>query len=153
MLVKVHQLQRSMTTSPNDGDLRWRGTVRGMFYIILAGHSRLSLSLFVLSCGSHCIIGMSFICIIWPLCILAHIFTLPRVSFSSNRISLCPYSSFVLPLPLFITPTLIVTHHKHVGLVLSNICTTKLIIVYIMSRFAFFCSRLFVFTVCFVMGQ
>ena len=38
-----------------------------------------------------------------------------------------PYSSFVLPLPLFITPTLIVTvtHHKHVGLVLSHICTTK----------------------------
>jgi hypothetical protein len=78
---------------------------------------------------------------VYPLLIFSH---LSRVSFrfvESRRLR--PYSSFVLPLPLFITPTLIVTHHKHVGLVLSHICTTKLIIVYIIFRFAFFFFLLF----------
>jgi hypothetical protein len=80
---------------------------------------------------------------VYPLLIFSH---LSRVSFrfvESRRLR--PYSSFVLPLPLFITPTLIVTHHKHVGLVLSHICTTKLIIVYIIFRFAFFSPFVLVF--------
>ena len=52
---------------------------------------------------------------------------------------------------LYLPPTLIVTHHKHVGLVLLHICTTKSIIVYIMLMFAF----LFFFGVVrlFVVGQ
>ena len=121
-----------------------------MIFIILAGSSRisfffkffffwlsLSLSLirnakqvFSLSFSSFSFlwialyISMSFILhrmvTVYPLLIF-------RVCRFVESRRLPSYSSFVLPLPLFITPTLIVTvtHHKHVGLVLSHICTTK----------------------------
>jgi hypothetical protein len=172
VLLKVRQLQRSMTTSPNDGDARWRGTVRGMTFIILAGNSGVfevrifSFSFFLaLSYASQAsfislslslssssflvdrivyqhVLYLHRMAAVYPLLIFSH---LSRVWFrfvESRR--LLPYSSFVLPLPLFITPTLIVTHHKHVGLVLSHICTTKSIIVYIIFRFAFSFFFLFV---------
>jgi hypothetical protein len=113
VLLKVHQLQRSMTASPNDGNARWRGTVRGMIFIILAGDSvgvfevrifsfslffgslirnaskfyslSLSLRLFL---WIALYISMSFICIVWPRCILCSSFPTSRVCrfVSSNRV-------------------------------------------------------------------
>jgi hypothetical protein len=95
--------------------------------------------LFVFSCGSHCISACPLFASYGRGVSFAHLFPPLACVVSFRRIAsrLLPYSSFVLPLPLFITPTLIVTHHKHVGLVLSHICTTKSIIVYIIFRFAF----------------
>jgi hypothetical protein len=121
VLLKVRQLQRSMTTSPNDGDARWRGTVRGMTFIILAGNSgvlvfkvyappasflshflalsyasqasfiSLSLSPLRLFLWIALYISMSFICIVWPRCILCSSFPSSRVCrfVSSNRVVCC----------------------------------------------------------------
>lgn len=110
-------------------------------------HTHASKFLFF-SCGSHCISACLLLhrmVAVYP-CSSLPLFHLACV-LASNRVCLI-LPSFCLYLSLYLSPTLIVTHHKHVGLVLSHICTTKSIIVYIMFRFAFFPSVFTFFWCC-----
>jgi len=119
VLLKAHQRQRLMRTSPNDEDARWRGTVRGMISIILAGNSAQSFLLTFwlslsyanakqvfssfFSCGSHCISACPFIFASYGSRHCSS-FSVSRVSFSSNRRRLrLFFLSFCLCLSLFIT--------------------------------------------------
>src|SRR6266702_3431472 len=155
VLVKVPRGRRSRMASPNDGDARWRETERGMTFIILAGnqysscafarpHLFLSFRLFLSYARKQ--VSLLFLWIALYPCSSLPLFHLACV-LASNRVCLI-LPSFCLYLSLYLSPTLIVTHHKHVGLVLSHICTTKSIIVYIMFRFAFFPSVFTFFWCC-----
>lgn len=123
-----------------------------LFLIIVAlplsyAHKQVSLLSFCSFLVDRIVYQHVFYCIVWSRCIFAHHFlSFPLSRCVELRLPFLP--SFCLCLSLYLSPTLIVTHHKHVGLVLLHICTTKSIIVYIMFRFAFFSSfgvvRLFV---------
>src|SRR6266702_661849 len=153
VLVKVPRGRRSRMASPNDGDARWRETERGMTFIILAGnqysscafarpHLFLSFRLFLSYARKQVSLLFLWIALYISMSFIASYGRGVFLLISSFLPSFCLYLS------LYLSPTLIVTHHKHVGLVLSHICTTKSIIVYIMFRFAFFPSVFTFFWCC-----
>jgi len=122
VLLKALRRQPLMTTSSlNDGNARWRGIARGMIFIILAGNRSCIFFFFFLILAlsfTHARkLSSSFLVdrIVYQHVFyfasygrgvsVAHLFVSSpsRVSFSSNRLCVYFFSSFVLPLPLFIT--------------------------------------------------
>src|SRR6266702_2201400 len=122
VLVKVPRGRRSRMASPNDGDARWRETERGMTFIILAGnqysscafarpHLFLSFRLFLSYARKQVSLLFLWIALYISMSFIASYGRGVSLLISSSlpsRVCPCvesrlPYSSLVLPLPLFIS--------------------------------------------------